>query len=588
MRVVGILIGGCLGLGLCLLVDHLFDFPLLDSSIAEPAATRFEKPDQSSAFQNDQTSLIESPSLRRQRLVETLDNMSVERIKELLDEVRETTVDWQSQLVQELALGELARRDPHIALEQVWRAKRFRWRELVGQVLGEWSVQNLEEAIAIAKSLDGPLKHSAITGILSRRDDLEDDQRMNLAASHGFGTLAKLVISEERAVRLSHQPQVALQSLLDDEIDDDAQASLLAELALNWVYQEGADAYVPLFQALYDTQSYSLQLLHAITQQLVQNNPREVWEELTKLPSNMRSNLYWPVLKTWTALDPKDARDAISETTDPRAQTEQFRTLFNFWAKSRPRDLLDNLQLVPEMHRSNSIAWAIRELAKHDPPKEAIDQLGRLATQEENVAYASQLLVEAWARTDPIEAVRWILDEDRNIDVDHLKLLTIALPLLADANPVKAIEMLRSPTLQDHPEVDAKAIPQLGVEVISTLSLKGKFDSALEVLKVVESSRKFDALQRLGLRLIEFNQPDKAIELARDLPESSRDSYFRSLANYWVLLNAGQLVDSIHRLPSDTARRSMATVVWNNREHVNLTDEQNAYVKGLLQPNETE
>lgn len=585
---VGVLIGGCLGLGLCLLVDSLIDFPLLDSSFTEPSEKQSEEPHQSSTYQSNQTSLIESPSLKRQRRVQTFDNMGVEQIKELLDEVRDTTVDRQSQVVQELALSELARRDPHSALDRVWVAKRYRWRDLVGQVFGEWSVQNLEEAIAMANSLEGPLKHNAITSILSRRDDLTDAQRLTLAESHGFEILAKLVISDERAVRLSNQPQVALQLLLDDEVDDDSQTSLLAELATNWVYQEGADAYVPLFKALHDTQSYSLQLLHAITEQLVQNNPREVWDECMKLPSNVRSDCSQPILWTWVELDPKDAYDAISETTDPRSQTEQFRILFNSWAQSRPRDLLANLQLVPEMHRSNSIAWAIGELARYNPPLEAIDQLGRMASQAENVAYASELLVASWARTHPIEAVEWILDEDRNIDVDHLKLLTIALPLLAVASPVKAIELLRSPTLRDNQEFDAKAMAQLGVEVISTLSSNGKFDSALDVLEVVDSSRKFDGLQRLGITLIEFNQPDKAIELARDLPESSRVSYFSSLANYWVFLNAGQLVDSIQRLSNDAARTSMATAVWNNREHVSLTEEQFAYVKGVLQPNETE
>ncbi len=592
MRVVGVLIGGCLGLTLCLLVDRLIDFPFLDSSFKEPAERQFEKPHQSTAYQSNQTSLVESPSLKRQRLVQTLENMGVEQIIQLLDEVRETTVDRQSQLVQEHALGELARRDPHAALEQVWRTKRYRWGDLVGQVFGEWSVQNLEEAIEIANSLEGSLKHNAITSILSRRDDLTDAQRLTLAESHGFEILAKLVISEEKAVHHSHQPQVALQLLLDDEVDDYAQTSLLAELATNWVYQEGSDAYLPLLKALNGTrsytQSYKLQLLRAIIQQLVQDNPREVWAECLKLPSNLRSTFYEPILWTWVALNPKDAYDAISETTDLRAQSEQLRKLFNIWARSRPRDLLNNIQLIPETHKSNSIGWAIGELARHHQPLEALDQLGRMASQAEDVAFASERLVAFWARTNPIEAVEWILVEDRDIDVDHLKLLSIALPLLADANTEKAIELLRSPTLREHQEVDANAIAQLEVEVLTALSSNGKFDSALDVLEVVDSSRKLDALRRLGITLIEFNQPDKAIELARDLPESSRVEYFGTLAHYWVVLNPRQLVDSIHRLPSEAIRKYVATTVWNYRERTNLTDEQIMYLKGLIQPNENE
>ena len=290
----------------------------------------------------------------------------------------------------------------------------------------------------------------------------------------------------------------------------------------------------------------------------------------------------------WILLDPLGARGAIGTVADPREQMTQLRAFFDVFERLMPRTLLSDIQLVPETLRRGAVAGAIVTLAWQDSPREAVDHLRRIALQGEKIDLAAEFLVGAWARMAPVDAITWILEETGDIDVSEEDLLAIALPHLAVADPEKAIQMLSNPIHRTQPESDGVTSARLQARVISSLASNGSFDAALDVMRLVEPSRKFEALRTVGLGLIEFDQPDRAIELARDLPESSRLAYFEALANYWSFLNVGQLIDKMPRFPSKSVRASIARIVWSDREYLSLTDEQIALVEAALELEDTQ
>lgn len=101
-------------------------------------------------------------------------------------------------------------------------------------------------------------------------------------------------------------------------------------------------------------------------------------------------------------------------------------------------------------------------------------------------------------------------------------------------------------------------------------------DEALGMLpRVREGQTKLLAYGAVGVALVERGNPMDAIELAPQLPEVDRESYFLITAMTWAEKDPEELLESIDDFSSPVARsKAAALLTFSNRFEPSLTDEQ--------------
>lgn len=518
--------------------------------------------------------ILNQPSVFDQQkvLYSTLSSATAKDLKDLWIQSQKIERKSQRETVQDAVIRKLTMINPQEALRCIEDVSVFQAEELLRSVFSEWSVSELDDAIEGATTLSRPRSKVALQAILETRDDLSDRKRRSIAERlEGEETYHKLV-SEAMASSSIATPKESWDILLNDDVDDYLQMESLAIVLEAWRKQSGFRVLSDVYHAEIEEYQIKLQLMRTIarvdlagaldyTQGLVAENERL---DLSRL-----------IVLEWASTDAQAALSAI-ETVEPPSFASQLESNIAFtWAYSKPSEVIENIELLSDEFRLDTLESAFAHIANQDPLV-AIAKVSSVVNVVGNVSSLVESIVDEWSRNDPKTATDWVVQNYTLDDPQRRELLEEVLPRLAHQDPSLAIELaIEQPTTETG----------LGLEldVIRELARAGEVDTAKKMLPRVKANTKLFAYQEVGAALMRQAQTREALDLRNDFDEAEQELYYHHVLYTWADANPKNLFQSLEDLPTSSikSRAAMALIVTNQYEPL-LTDSQIQRARDLL------
>ena len=572
----GLVVGICLGL----LVSVVFFSPDRSTTDTTPKAV-VSPPSQSDDVNNEKftpvpTNLasvleLDTASARRLGLYEVLEHKSGEQIAELLRHSFTLSNTKHLTSIQNLLFAALARFDPELSLEIVWRAERIKWEEFLTTVFREWASTDLQRSIQIGSELEEPWKSKAFRTIFQIRQDLSDSKRADLAASFGATRIVNELALETQIDEAIDDPQAAFKLILQSDIPDVRKSQMAARITERWIETEDINNVGSMLTLVYELFSVEQYQWRVVVSTLTATNPKLVWEQLSTLSLDAQKMLNDEVFKVWVKQDPTEAINALNESESMFSEIWKLPLLYGMWASAVWQQLPEKIDLVPVDHRSSMLTTAVRHLAPQIAPLELLEQLRQL----QNVGVNTKSTIESYfmmlSDQDPVTALQWA---GEYLDEGSFVFSTI-LRELAVVDLTRAMEF----ALQQ-PE-------STGMEqsVVQTMFTQGWLEKGLELLPKVRSGTSVMNLYvSAGALLIENGRISEAIELAIKLPEEEQSEYFENLSGIRSYTNSFLFVQILPQLPSEEIRALVAERMLRTNNFIGtLTDDEIEIVRSYLQ-----
>ena len=511
-------------------------------------------------------------------LYELLGKANLEQLGSLLEQSKKIPRRSLRQETQHAIFRRLAAIDPTIALGHLERVPRYERVPLVQGIYREWSLADLDAAVASAKSQSSSLRLGALEAMLKHRDDLPHSTRHEISIELGGEVYAQLQFSREIASNSMHAPGDAWNTVVTDEVDDTLQVQLLVQIAREWVEEIGVEVLAHLARSPMFRNRAAMKLVVA---DLADADPGRAFKYATRLKEEPG---YLFLLETiaskWAESEPRAALSAVSGLVmDYRPLRNIELAVANSWNVHEPQGVLDEIERFSRTAQLEIVRRALNRLARTNP--EAAVQ--RMVSMKDLIGSASNIaegVVEIWSEQRPEAALGWVLSQAQDHDFNRLELIEAILPGLSRVDPERAMQVAMS-------ESDPKA--ELGLEHVVILELsKFDVDKALEMLpQVSDSSSQLLSYMWVGSAIIRTGDLEKAIELGEQLPESVREIYFGEVASSWVHSNPKEMLDKIDSISSEEIQSVMASRLLEVNDNWQiLTKDEVEKLKSLLVPDD--
>lgn len=511
-----------------------------------------------------------------------LNSLSASQLQDLLD--RSIAMDTSTKIysMQELLLEALAQLSPRRALDKIWDFPSARWKELIPITFGEWAVTDLEEALEQAHELPLSFKKEALRSILPAGSETMSSSSQNVLAN---GDLHRVVQENNREAELAElieHPDQAWNLLVHDEVLNASQQAQLIQVAEAWVLKDGYGVLTNIFNDLRQIHS---SLFEEILMKLAKYDPDRVFQLITDMPLEVRSNVAAPMLGLWAKRDPNQAMEAAGLLEHQQVRWQAQRIVTYRWAQDQPRDLLGSLTLLPAETQKLAVQLALQELAE-SAPSEAVLLLHELESKSSLIEDESYFaLVEGWSQSDSAGAVSWVLESSEEGSELRARMLQRALAELAHINPQEAMHIALSQ--EPHPFHRPRFFSgSMGLEyyVIESMVSQGNVDEALVLLDQVRDGSKPWVFGVVGSKLIESRRTSEALDLAEQLAMSDQQRYLRALVPSWLTVNRTELLKTLESLPSKSVQQAVAMEILRHHGYGDkrLSVEQISFVQSFL------
>lgn len=530
----------------------------------------------------DEIAQFTSPFKRTLELHILLSHASEEQVLKLLAETEGIEVRKRLR-VQKPILQRLAQLNPEKAYTQIALLEGTDHSQLIYCVFMEWSSYDLEEAVEFASSLDDSERIEALNGILTERSDLSEEERRLIARRLGNEQYAINLIMQEKLSKPIVNPEETWNELVGEVQENPGQFWMLATVARAWVEKDGMGILDEVSETITNTETRQF-VLNSVLRLVTENDPDRAFEFALKLDNNPTGlhSLVLAVARSWVKFDPQSALKAVSgvERTSLRNRLED--SVVREWAYEKPREVLSLIESLPDSLHSTATTAAVSSLVQEDP-QEAAEFVASMSGSAK--ASAANSLLMSWTRgTDYESAIDWLLNEPQISDLKSL-LLPQALSYLVSVDPQLAMQKaLDQPISED----------QLGLEVtvIGHLSYQDPDEARDFLSKVRTGSTQTVAYQQVGMSFVRNGEIEKTLNLAQELPSSSRAEYFEPILETWTRYDHKGLLKSIDRLPSAEIQSKAALLLLENNERSTnlskLSKEDEKRVRQLLSEEDTE
>lgn len=543
---------------------------------AEPTGRKSRSADIRSLDDLEQFS---SPFKRSLELLFLLTDADERQVLRLLEESNEAKSQKRLQL-QKPILQRLAQLNPRKAYEQIELLEQGNTSQLIDWIFMEWSSFNLEEAVSFAESLSDDEKFAALRSVLAERSDLSEEERLSIARQLGNEQHAINLNMQERLSKPIVNPEDTWNELVGEVQDNPGQFWMLATVARAWVEKDGLRVLDQISESMTNSQTRQ-HVLHSVLLNAAIDTPEIAFGYALKLDSNSDSNpggfgfvsLVSAVTNTWVKSDPRSALDAASGVEQIGLRRKLEESVVTAWANQNPQDVLSVLDTLPEHVHNSATQTAISSWVNEDPHEAA----SFVATMEGGSrATAASSLVIVWSRQpDYKDSIEWVLNDPGISDLKGF-LLPELLSHLAYVDPQFAMEKALEQPIADG---------GLGLEatVIFRLSYND-IDEAIRFLPQVRpGSTKTAAYGYVGKMYIQHGATEDALNLAQELPSSSRSEYFQELLTTWTRSDPESLLNSIDSLPTSEIKSKAARVLTvSNKRHGSLSEKQVQSVEKYL------
>ncbi|MYF38024.1 MAG: hypothetical protein F4219_04550 [Gammaproteobacteria bacterium] len=515
--------------------------------------------------------VLNQPSIFDQQtaIFDSLASATEQELKELW--IRSQEIERQShrKTVQHAILRKLATTNPHDALQLLDGVSIFEMDSMVGSLFSEWSISQLDEAIEAANTLSWERRKIAVEAILKTRDDLTEKRRHDIAIQLEEEEIFIKLTSDSKALENIEDPKKSWDTLLNDEVEDYQQRESLVKVAEVWWKQIGFEVLSKIYSA--DIEDYQLkhQLLRKVAEidlPLALDYTRDLTNEREK------SNLSRIIVRIWARLDAQAALLAISSFEPASLASILEDEVSRIWASTRPIEVIENIEVIPEELRIDTLESAFARIAAQDP----LDALAKVSLVEKLIDNTSSIIdsiVREWSHKEPRDATEWVLENYTPEDPQHRLLLLHALPRLARVEPNKAFELAIEHTTDGF-------LVRLDTEVVGEILDSGNLELVKELIPRVPDASKFRIYLTVSRVMIRQGQTEESLELGKDLVGEQKRAYYEGLMRNWSRSDPKDLYESLDDLPtSDLKSLAAAQLISSNKYTPQLTDDQIEHAK---------
>ena len=449
--------------------------------------------------------------------------------------------------------------------------------QLISSVFEEWAHSDLDEAVAHARTINENWKGVALQAIVQERMDLSEEILLAIARDLGNEQVAVGAIAVRKIEDALEDPERAWNELALDLQNDSQHIWTIARVATTWVEQDGTGVLDQINQSLTngDTRRW---VLRSVLNDVAVSDPAGAFRFALTVDNEQYSVIASGVIDTWAQTDPQSALAAASEVEKRTLRRQLEESVVRTWGYSKPREVLDSIDVLPEHLQPTAISTAMSNVARNSPEEAAALVVGMSSGNTRTAAAIA--VVGEWVDGDHEAALEWILNEPTNKEI-KAQLLQGILWELVRIDPQLAMDTaVAQPIERD----DARRTGMtLEVTVISSLAYSD-LDKAIELLpQVRKGPSRLQAYQMVSGAMIRDGDVDEALNLAQQLSESDRESFYMSLASTWARSDPEGLLNSIDRLPSKAVKSRAAMMLLSfNRHQENLSQEQVDHATKLL------
>ena len=485
-------------------------------------------------------------------LHQLLSKSDQDQLSELLNQAREIRSPNRRHAVERTIIQRMAASDPKIALAQLAENPRYRHGELIATVFGEWSISNLDDAVAHAATLDDSQKTAALTGILRSRGELSLDIQRQIARELGNEQYVDELQDESIVSSFSDSPEEAWDILLNDKRDDLAQLPSLIRVAQELVRKNGMGSLDELSDSLDDSSALEL-IARSTVLGIAQESPQQAFQQTMKLSRSTREMVLPTIAEVWGRIDPITALNNLSSIQSISVRTKLQESVLSAWAGVDPESVFDDLEHMPEGLRIKAEDQAMQAIARSDP-EDAVGLLTNLTDPDRKRSLAKEIALN-WSQIDVHEALNWAGSSQFSDPELQWEVLSIVLRDLVQHDLELALQ-----TALDHP------LPRSGEGLESIVIdelVNTDVDKAIELLSEVRDGRtRFLAFASTAKALVHVGEFDRAIDLYQQLPEGRHSNYFSVLFGEWSNTDPASLVAMLDELPSEQLKKNAATQLF--------------------------
>lgn len=554
------------------------------SSLAESSSK--DEPESSPALQ-PLTEILEMPSrfYRRSAMHRFVATSDAPALRDLLKQSEEIDNRQLREEVQEVVVLKLASLDEMDTIAHFEGMEDDQRSSLTKLVFQERSLPDLDGSIAFAEGLDTLGRTAALKGISDSNEDLPMDRWDAIAFKLVNQEVANNIKAESMARVAIVDPDERLQSFLTTfggELREDAQIRLFEHISRALIDKHGPRSALRRVDQAIGSSRYRGRVLNVFFDELRKDDPDLAVQLAVEMSHGEDELVGGGVVLGWAFYDPLGAlRAALSiQDVEQREMALQAFPLSGA-AEDIPEQILATLSNYPDEGTSSNegigliISRAVRALAKKSP-EDAVRHFYRIPDEAERLELAKNV-AKTWSRSDVLAALNWINTSDE-IQELRQRLIPIAIRELVYEDPQLALQ-----TALDLETSGPGIGPEAGV--IEELA-KIDIDTAIGMLRNARNEEtRFFAAQSIGRSLIQDGDSQRAMEIAKELPESSQEAYFESLLSNWVWNDGFGLFESFHRLPTTETRKAAARSLLMSQRSMNgirLTEEQEEKVLSFL------
>lgn len=444
-------------------------------------------------------------------------------------------------------------------------------------IFAEWAAFHLDDAIKAAAKLTGAQRSVALEAILKSRDDLTEDKRRAIAVRLDREETYHKLLSDSNALQSTMDPSESWDILFNDNVDDSRQMESLSIVAESWREQIGFE----ILSKIYRSEFKNNRIKNRLAATIVQGDPALAFEYAQGVAEeNEQSYLSKIIVEEWAHTDPLAALAAASTFERPALVADLEEEIAEVWARTKPYELIGNIELVSEESRVAPLKLAFSRIAREDP----LGAIESLSTVEKSVGSTTPILqriVNEWGLQQPEAATDWVINNFDEEDPLLQSLLNEVLPSLARQDPIKAFEIaLKQPV----PNVNNG----LELRVIDQLTQDGNVELAIRLLPRVrkKNTQKY-AYNHVASAMVKKGRTFEALELGRDLEPTLQQSYYDRVVQAWANTDPISLYASLEDLPtSDAKTGAVSALFFSNDVAPVFTDDQLEQAKSLLDPDD--
>ncbi|MCY4143229.1 MAG: hypothetical protein OXG08_06020 [Gammaproteobacteria bacterium] len=480
---------------------------------------------------------------------EVLLHADTHQLTELLRQSSSITPHSMQLTVRDAVFRRFAMLNPIRALELVANVPVHQQRRMRSAIFQEWASIEFDSLIEHLSAQRSPNRSVAFEAIVEIAEGLSDSEKLILAEKIRL----EQHIAEGTVYNSNWENLESIESIWRKATKQTGGASTnslmkLTRLGDKWIDNEGLGAIAKINESIEDWRLRRA-VLRRVVSFAVGRDPKATFEYSLELFSGTDWPLVEQAARHWASIDPTAAISTISQLEPNRQNMELYIAAVSAWASLEPRIVLERLEELPKELREEARLSALSNVT--DYSTEEVTQLVEQFNTE-GIYAATEKILAKWKDYAFDDAFDWVLSNTRP---GHRKPegLEVVLNDLSSMDAEIAFERaLEQPLNQNEIGLEADVLYYFAIF---------DFDKAIAWLPSVRNAEtRFEASARIGLRSMMYEEWDRAITLAGEVPTTERKDYFKRIVPNWFSLSLDDPTDHIEGLPNSESQSKFALI----------------------------